>query len=49
VPIEAVGIQDEFGTCGSLSYLADRHQLSTTHVVTAAQLAVANKQSRGTR
>jgi transketolase len=48
VPIEVVGIQDEFGTCGSLSYLAKRHGLSTSHVVAAARRAVARKQPTGT-
>lgn len=47
VPVEAVGLQDEFGTCGSLSYLAERHGLSTSHLVAAAQRAVKRKHSRG--
>lgn len=47
VPIEPVGIQDEFGTCGSLAYLADRHGLSTSHLVGAAQRALGHKQRGG--
>ncbi len=43
VPVEAVGLDDEFGTCGSLDYLAVRHGLSAAHVADAARRAVASK------
>jgi transketolase len=49
VPVEAVGLQDEFGTCGSLTYLAERHGLSTSHVVAAGQRAASRKKSRASR
>jgi transketolase len=45
VPVEAVGIQDEFGICGSLTYLAERHGLSTAHLISAAERAIRRKQS----
>lgn len=43
VPVVPVGIGDEFGSCGSLDYLADRHGLSARHVVAAAERAHAAK------
>lgn len=49
VPVEPIGLQDEFGTCGSLAYLAEHHGLSTSHLVAAAQRAAANKKSRARR
>jgi len=44
--LERVGIQDEFGECGSLPYLAQRHGLTIEAVVAAAERAVERKQSR---
>lgn len=49
VPVEAVGLQDEFGTCGSPPYLAQRHGLSTSHLVAAAERAVNRKHAGGDR
>jgi transketolase len=49
VPVEAVGLQDEFGTCGSLPYLAERHGLSTGDIVRAAEAAIARKHRKGSR
>lgn len=48
VPTEPVGIADEFGVCGSLGFLAERHGLSVAHIVGAAERVVAEKR-RGAR
>ena len=48
VPVEAVAVGDEFGMCGSLPFLAERHGISTRHVVAAAERAIALKH-RGAR
>jgi transketolase len=45
-PVEAVGLQDEFGTCGSLPYLAEHHGLAPRHIVAAANRALAQKSRR---
>lgn len=47
VPVQPIGLQDEFGTCGSLPYLAERHGLATADIVTAAGAAVARKHGGG--
>jgi transketolase len=47
VPTEPVGLQDEFGECGSLAYLAARHGLTTADIVRAAKRAVEHKSRRG--
>lgn len=49
VPVEAVGLHDEFGACGSLPYLAARHGLTAEDVEQAARRAVARKRGRGAR
>lgn len=47
VPAEAVGLQDEFGECGSLPYLAERHGLTTGDIEQAALRAVAKRDGKG--
>jgi transketolase len=46
VAIEAVGLQDEFGECGSLPYLADRHRMTATHIEQAARRVIAARDKR---
>jgi len=43
VPMEMIGVQDQFGEVGPLDYLADRFQLTAPYIVEAAKKAVARK------
>ncbi len=43
-PIEMVGVQDEFGEVGPVSYLRERFHLTDADIVASAQAAVARKQ-----
>ncbi len=43
VPMEMIGVQDQFGEVGNLDYLADRFQLTAPYIVEAAKKAVARK------
>lgn len=47
VPLMPIGLADEFGACGSLPYLAERHGVTAQHVADAAAAAVAAKHDRG--
>lgn len=49
VPVEAVGMQDEFGECGSLPYLAERHGLTVADIERAALRAIAARDRRTRR
>lgn len=40
VPVEAVGLRDEFGGFGSLDYLAQRHGMRSEDIVAAARRAI---------
>ncbi len=44
-PLERVGLRDEFGDCGSLPYLAERHGLTAGHLVDAAERSIKRKRS----
>ena len=43
-PIEMVGVQDEFGEVGPISYLRERFHLTDMDIVAAVQTAIARKQ-----
>jgi transketolase len=47
VPMEMVGVQDEFGQVGQLDYLADHYGLTAKHIVAAARKAMAKSGARG--
>lgn len=43
LPVERVGIEDEFGEVGSLAALSDRYHLNTVDIVNKAKLAIQKK------
>ena len=43
VPVEMIGVQDEFGEVGPLDYLAERFKLNAVYIVEAAKKAIARK------
>lgn len=43
VPMEMVGVQDEFGEVGTVDYLQNRFGLTAAAIVSAAQKAAARK------
>lgn len=43
VPIEMIGVQDEFGEVGPIGYLSERFKMNATYIVEAAKNAVARK------
>jgi transketolase len=43
VPMEKIGIHDEFGEVGDQDYLMERFQLSAPHIAAAVRKAVARK------
>ncbi len=43
VPIEMIGVQDEFGEVGPLDYLSERFKLNAPYIAEAAQKAIARK------
>ncbi len=43
VPMEMVGVQDEFGEVGPLDYLAERYKLTGKYIVEAVKKAIARK------
>lgn len=43
VPVETVGVQDEFGEVGPVDYLAERFGLTAKHIAAAAHKAIARK------
>jgi transketolase len=42
--VEAIGLQDEFGECGSLPYLAERHGVTAAHIEQAARRVIAARE-----
>ena len=44
VPLERVGVQDEFGEVGDQEYLQERFGLTSPFIVKKAKLAMARKQ-----
>ncbi len=45
-PIEFVGVQDSFGTCGEPDELVERFALGAVHIAAAARRAIARKKPR---
>ena len=43
VPVEMVGVQDEFGEVGTVDYLQERFGLTAAAIVSAAQKAISRK------
>ncbi|WP_446897654.1 transketolase family protein [Clostridium sp. LBM24168] len=43
VPIEMIGVNDEFGQVGFIDYLSERYQLTANYIVEAVKRAVARK------
>jgi transketolase len=43
VPVEKIGIKDEFGEVGDQDYLMDRFQLTAPYIAEAVRKAVAKK------
>ena len=43
VPVEMVGVKDEFGEVGPVSYLRERFALTDTAIVEAAKKVIARK------
>lgn len=43
VPVEMVGVQDEFGEVGPVDYLADRFQLTEPYIIEAVKRVLARK------
>lgn len=43
VPVEMIGVQDEFGEVGNVAYLSDRFHLNAEYIVEAAKKAVSRK------
>ena len=43
VPMEYVGVQDEFGEVGPVDYLRERFGLTAEHIVAAVEKAIARK------
>jgi len=46
VPVKAIGMQDEFGECGSLPYLAERHGLTAGDIERAALQVIGARHGR---
>ena len=45
VPVEMIGVQDEFGEVGPADYLAERFALTAPHIARAAERAIIRKQA----
>jgi transketolase len=43
VPLERIGIQDEFGEVGDIDYLAERYELKAKHIITKVKKALNRK------
>ncbi len=43
VPVEMIGVQDEFGEVGPLDYLSERFELNAPYIAEAAKKAIARK------
>lgn len=43
VPVEMIGVQDEFGEVGPLDYLSERFKLNASYIAEAAKKAIARK------